>query len=807
MSEEAGITGEFVLPADATIQSVATLPQRLRDTIGARDNDFALSRRSSRTRSKLIDARAARLLEEFRRPCGIAEAVARFSRGQDTDAEALLEEALPMLLTLVQGGLLVPAGAAAADPIAATLAPSNSVASWSVVRRIQVLDDTEVYQVRKGSVFGALKIARSAGIPANGAIEREGAILSGLDSGVTPRLLELGRHEMRSYVLTQWVRGSHLESVCGEPRERGGTQARRELLGVTGSVIQAYASLHANEIVHGDVHPRNVIVDRTGRVTILDFGLGRQVNLDEDGGVRRGGLAFFFEPELAEAWLRHALPPPASYAGEQYAVAALLYLVLAGGHYVDFSLERESMLHQIAELPMLPFAQRGVAKWPDVERILGRALSKEPAHRYSSLSELAGELLTAAVPRSRPKPPAQKSKLSALGTEFLKDCALGGSLWAQTPFPPPAASLNYGSTGIAYTLYRVACARDDAETLALADLWCTRSIRDLADAGAFDSAELDVSPEGIGSCSIYHGPAGVNLTQALIAAARGELVTRNEAIGSFIKVCSQPCDVLDVTLGSAGALLGCAFLTDSMSTGGARNRFGTRDEALAALLREAGERLERHIWSAIDRYGSIAASAALSNLGIAHGWAGLLYATLCWRAATGCALTDAVAGRLEELAQLAQPAGRGLCWPWDLDDGAARAATMSGWCNGSAGYVFLWTSAYDATLDPAFLELAEAAAWNVWESASSSPNLCCGGAGEAYALLNYYRRSQSKDWLLRARRVAAAAGEQAYAFSTAPDSLEWRRGGLYKGDAALALLDADLDRVEEARMPMFEREV
>ncbi len=745
--------------------------------------------------------------KNFRRPCGIAEAVARFSRGQDTDAEALLEEALPMLLTLVQGGLLVPAGAAETHPIVAMLALSDSVASWNVVRRIQVLDDTEVYQVRNGSIFGALKIARSAGIPANGAIEREGSILSDLDSGVTPRLLERGRHEKRSYVLTQWVRGSHLESVCAELRERGDAQARRELLGVTGTVVQAYALLHANEIVHGDVHPRNVIVDREGRVTILDFGLGRHVKRDDDGGVRRGGLAFFFEPELAEAWLRHAPPPPASYAGEQYAVAALLYLALTGGHYADFSLERDAMLHQIAELPMLPFARRGVAKWPAVERILSRALSKKPAHRYSSLQELAGEWLTAAVPRSRPNPAARKSKLSALGHEFLRDCAVGGPLWAEGPVPPPAASLNYGSTGIAYTLYRVACARDDAEDLALADLWCTRSIRNLADAGAFDGADLDLTPAALGSCSIYHGPAGVYLTQALIAAARGELVTRNEAIESFINVCSVPCDVLDVTLGCAGALLGCAFLTDVISMGGDGNRSGNRDEALLTLLRETGERLDRRIWAAIDGYGSIAASAALSNLGIAHGWAGLLYATLCWRAAAGCELSDAIAGRLEELAQLAQPAGRGLRWPWDLDDGAAGPAAMSGWCNGSAGFVFLWTAAYDGTREPAFLELAEAAAWNVWESASSSPTLCCGGAGEAYALLNYYRRSRSKDWLGRARRVAAAAGEQAYALSATPDSLEWRRGGLYKGDAALALLDADLDCVEAARMPMFEREV
>ena len=81
---------------------------------------------------------------------------------------------------------------------------------------------------------------------------------------------------------------------------------------------------------------------------------------------------------------------------------------------------------------------------------------------------------------------------------------------------------------------------------------------------------------------------------------------------------------------------------------------------------------------------------------------------------------------------------------------------MPGWCNGSAGYVFLWDEAYRVTGDTTYLDLAEGAAWNVWESGVAGPSLCCGAAGQAYALLRWYRRCGDGVWLRRADEAATA---------------------------------------------------
>src|SRR5262249_1513448 len=107
----------------------------------------------------------------------------------------------------------------------------------------------------------------------------------------------------------------------------------------------------------------------------------------------RGGVGFFFEPEYAAAALRkHHGIPAASAAGEQYAVAVLLYWLATGAYYVDFSLEREEMLRQIAEEPPRPFAERGVEPGPQLERVLVRALAKDPGERFPSLAALAEAL-------------------------------------------------------------------------------------------------------------------------------------------------------------------------------------------------------------------------------------------------------------------------------------------------------------------------------------------------------------------------------------------------------------------------------
>src|SRR5271168_2102062 len=158
------LSGSFVLPQDTELRPVLEFSETLRHNAGAQDGDFALSRKNSRSHSKIVDASAAQLIRQFEKPSTIAAAVARFSRAQPDGperlpAEQILEDALPLLRSLINQGLLVEAGSAQVFPTTESLAPGDKVDEWTVARCIQSLEDTELYLVlRSGGQWGALKI-------------------------------------------------------------------------------------------------------------------------------------------------------------------------------------------------------------------------------------------------------------------------------------------------------------------------------------------------------------------------------------------------------------------------------------------------------------------------------------------------------------------------------------------------------------------------------------------------------------------------------------------------------------------------
>jgi serine/threonine protein kinase len=455
------LSGPLVLPADVLLVPVAELSERVRRQLSWQAGDVAITRPRLRTPSRLIGAGAAELLREFASPSTVVQAVIRHSRATGADPDATLEDAYPLLSRLVREGFLVSAADAGAGSIEASWGEGERIAGCTVLSCLQVIEDTEVYQVRTGSRRSAgreaaLKIerlpreaggagggagdrrrlVRSGGITAR--LEREAAILAYLARGtrgglsdlpdlsdlpvldeaavrggreapvgpVAPRLLGAGSWRDQRFLLLEWCSGIDAAKAAGEARERGGEAGRAGILALCRAVAAAYASLHRQGVLHCDVHPRNVLVAAGGGVRLIDFGFaswrGSPAGLPPAG---RGGVAFYFEPEYAAAVLAGQTPPAASAAGEQYAVAALLYLLAAGRHYLDFCLEREAMLRQIAGDAPRPFAERGAAAWPQLEEVLGRALAKAPEGRFASLDAFAGALQAVpGVAAARTKP-------------------------------------------------------------------------------------------------------------------------------------------------------------------------------------------------------------------------------------------------------------------------------------------------------------------------------------------------------------------------------------------------------------------
>jgi serine/threonine-protein kinase len=785
----------LVLPKDVLLVPVAELPEESRQQFRSAHGDYALTRLHSRTLSKIVGPEVARLLQEFKTPRSIVDAVINYSTAREVDPEDTLEEVYPIIANFISARILVHPDSDDATRIRASHRIGDTIDEFEVQQCVQVLEDSEVYHVRsRTGADAALKIARvGCGSAVERAFDREADCLKRLDGRFNPKLLGSGVVDGRKYLALEWCEGVPATVAAEELRSR--TDERENLLRLCLSIATAYAHLHSQSLIHCDVHPGNILVDHTGNVRILDYGLSRFDDAGPNDEVpRRGGIGFYLEPEFAVARLHGSTAPAATRQSDQYGLAAVLYLLISGVHYLDFSYEKMEMARQIAECAPAPLSTSGCS-WPRVEAVLLKALSKSPSERFSSLSELRdalSELVTEedlSVARASRRSSLDQAAARSLVENVL--CAIdeGSEVYSKGLPAAPVSSVTYGASGLSYALYRISCIRSDPKLLALADVWSDRAASALSASDAFYNRSLEITPDTVGRTALYHTASGVHAVEAIVGQASGNFGAAQAAVDNYMAASRRPCENLDLTLGRSSTLVGCALLHDALS--------GSEYTDLGLLVSFGDETLA-DIWRQLDHAPPMAdPDGVVSYLGIAHGWAGMLYAALLWCSSANRDLPVGARQRLSELAQCAEPKGRGVHWKIKLGVKSASSSNYTaGWCNGSAGQVFLWTLAHRVLGDDHYLALAERAAWNAWEDAYASDSLCCGLAGEAYGLMNLYKYTSDEQWLLRAHDLANRAIKVTTS-SSFPNSL-------YKGTLGVAVLLADMLEGNKPCMPLFE---
>jgi serine/threonine protein kinase len=787
----------LILASDVQIIPTATLTPAVRRRLGATGGDAAISRLRGRAPAKLISQQSAELLEYFRTAQTIVTAVNHCAVQFGMEPEALLRGAFPLLKDCYNSRFLVPADSDDARPTLPSRARGDAIARYRVLRCLQVLDDTELFQVRDpGGKLAALKLARP-GRATPDVFRREAAALAYLDGSDAPRLLATGRYQRRTWIAMSWCDGVAPELACRELRSSG---QRGELLELLITVAGAYARLHTRGVLHGDVHPGNLLIGRNRAVTLVDFGLARPIPPRRLAGTAsRGAVLEHVAPEQAQSLLEGKDLPAATASSEQYAVGVLLYRLATGRMPLQFSLDRATVLQQICAGKLLPFAKHGMLPWPALETVLHRALHQAPPHRFASIHALVSALesLRSAVQvdSSQRQPTDDHTMFEATVGQFVRRAAATGQA-IRRQGRAPHCSVMLGRSGTAYALYRLALIRSDPQLLALADVWLSRVEQDASHRFAFESPDDGLEREGLGLASPFHAELGVATTRALLAIAMGDDPAARRAIAQMISHGAHQWPSRDLTLGRCGITLAAAMVLDALPV---------TMETSRAALEELGRGALVQVWRELEQLGPIGGPGAAEDFGAAHGWAGIALVTLRWSTVTGDPLPATLAERLSELARSAEPLGRGVHWPQRVTGAAASLLAtnqVAGWCNGPAGMVPMLAMAIGHGLKDEVAGLAEASAWSAWEAPSEVFDLCCGLAGRSYALLSYYRLSGEPIWIQRAHEL----GRQAIArFRSARTSLP-RPLSLFKGEAGIAVLAADLQQPDRARFPFFEPE-
>jgi len=234
--------------------------------------------------------------------------------------------------------------------------------------------------------------------------ERERDILAALEHPNIARLYDAGvSSDGLPYLAMEYVAGESLTAWCDARR-----LAVRERLKLFLQVLDAVQYAHVHQVIHRDLKPSNILVTDAGQVRLLDFGVAKLLDREEEKSdlTRRFGRALtpdYSSPEL----VRGEQPGPAD---DVYALGVVLYELLCGNkpYHLEAGRTIVQLEHAIAAVEVQPASsqlapgaagnrgttQRKLARQlkGDLDAIVLKALARAPASRYDSAAAFAADL-------------------------------------------------------------------------------------------------------------------------------------------------------------------------------------------------------------------------------------------------------------------------------------------------------------------------------------------------------------------------------------------------------------------------------
>jgi hypothetical protein len=215
--------------------------------------------------------------------------------------------------------------------------------------------------------------------------EREGQLQAGVDHQHIVAVYEAGESDRGLFLAMRLIPGPTLKELI-----LGGQLDPRRTLRLLTQVAQALDAAHDAGLIHRDIKPQNILIDKGEHVYLADFGLTKAV--DDTASITQTGQ---FLGTIDYASPEQIRGDPATPASDCYALTAVLYECLVGR--VPYPEPNEAaVLHaHVVKPPPRPTDRRPELP-AGIDAVIARGMAKDPAERPESATELL-RLATAAL--------------------------------------------------------------------------------------------------------------------------------------------------------------------------------------------------------------------------------------------------------------------------------------------------------------------------------------------------------------------------------------------------------------------------
>lgn len=217
--------------------------------------------------------------------------------------------------------------------------------------------------------------------------QREARLASALDHPNIATIYDVGETDGTCYIVMQFVEGRTLkEIIAGTPLEIP------VALSIAIQIGDALAAAHSRGIIHRDIKPTNIVVSESGQVKVLDFGLAKMLS-DDDSFATEQTMTEFGVPygTMGYGSPEQATGEKVDHRTDVFSLGVILYEML-GGHAPFKGRHRIEVLHAVINSTPRSIFELNPNVPPALEGILDRALAKDAANRFATISEFRDEL-------------------------------------------------------------------------------------------------------------------------------------------------------------------------------------------------------------------------------------------------------------------------------------------------------------------------------------------------------------------------------------------------------------------------------